>query len=50
MAARLSSMASSSVASRSSTTLVTPQIIALSEETGAQFDAHLWDYLSIEVG
>lgn len=39
---------SSSIASRSSTTLVTPQIVAMSENEQAKVDGHLWDYLGIE--
>ena len=50
MAARLGSIATSSLASRSSATLLTPAVLALSESNVPQFDAHLFDYLNIEVG
>ncbi|CAD6583138.1 MAG: hypothetical protein CYPHOPRED_002244 [Cyphobasidiales sp. Tagirdzhanova-0007] len=48
MAARLGSVAASSLASQSSATLVTPAVLALSESGIPQFDAHLFDFLNIE--
>jgi len=49
MASRLGSVATSSAASRSSHSLVTPTVLALSEASVPQCDAHLFDYLNIEM-
>lgn len=39
----------SSAASRSSATLITPQVLALSDTPVPQVDSHLFDYLNMEV-
>lgn len=49
MASRLGSIASSSVASRSSASLVSPAVLAMSDTAVPSVDAHLFDYLNIEM-